>query len=338
MSLELNARAVFAGHQTFHPRFGWLKKGLDAVSADPDIFSRPDAPVILGVGKNMVEAIRFWGQAFKVITTEGKTPNSRAVRYAPTKFGSALLGDGGLDPYLEDSTSLWLLHWMLTSPVSGAPAWLLFINEFTPVEFSDEMLFDFLKEKIDASMWKSPSPSSLMKDVDALLRMYTRRNAKGRQTIDDLLDSPFRDLGLILESATRPSHYRINGNAKPTLSGAAVMLAALDYMAMFDPEAKTISFTRLAYENNSPGKVFRIPLEVLSGLLLEGSHNVEGLRVANPGGVQQLVLKDEPVVLAATVAAQHYQRSEKQISNQKLVGLPARNSINGSATLFEVSA
>jgi len=170
------------------------------------------------------------------------------------------------------------------------------------------------------------------------LRMYTRRNAKGRQTIDDMLDSPFRDLGLILESATRPGHYRINGNAKPTLSGAAVLLAALDYIAMFDPEAKTISFTRLAYEDNSPGKVFRIPLEVLSDLLVESSQNVEGLSVANPGGVQQLVLKDEPGALAAMVATNHYQAPDSHPADWQLIGLTGRNSVNGSATLFEVSA
>ena len=338
MSLESNAISTFAGHQTFHPRFGWLKKGIDAVSSDSEIFSRPDAPVVLGVGKNMVESIRFWGQAFKVIVPEGKSPSTRAIRYAPTKFGTALLGKNGFDQYLEDSTSLWMLHWMLCSPVSSAPAWWLFSNEFNPVEFSDEMLFDFLKEKIDTSMWKSPSSSSLMKDVDALLRMYTRRNARGRQTIDDLLDSPFRDLGLILESATRPGHYRVNGNAKPTLTGTAVILASLDYMAMFDPDAKTISFTRLAYEINSPGKVFKIPLEVLSDLISVGARNIEGLKVASPGGVQQLVLKSSPMEVAALVAANHYEVSTNISSRQDLIGPLARKSINMSATLFEVSA
>ena len=337
MSLEANALPTFAGHQTFHPRFGWLKKGLDAVISDPEVFSRPDAPVVLGVGKNMVEAIRFWGQAFKVITAEGKSSSSRSVRYVPTKFGSELLGDNGLDPYLEDSTSLWLLHWMMCSPTSAVPAWWLFVNEFNPTEFSDEVLFDFLKTKIDSSMWKSPSASSLLKDVDALLRMYTRRNAKGRQTIDDLLDSPFRDLGLVLESATRPGHYRINGNTKPTLSSTAVLLAVLDYIAMFDPEAKTMSFTRLAYEDNSPGKVFRIPLDVLSALVVEGAINVEGLKVANPGGVQQLVLKETPQVLTSTIATRHYQANQHQTSALNLIGKSARMSLN-AGNLFEESA
>lgn len=49
---------VFARHETFHPRFGWLKKGFDRAAIDSEVFLRPDAPVRLGVGKNMVRAIR----------------------------------------------------------------------------------------------------------------------------------------------------------------------------------------------------------------------------------------------------------------------------------------
>ena len=49
---------VFARHETFHPRFGWLKKGFDAAQKNPGIFLQEDAPVRLGVGKNMVNSIR----------------------------------------------------------------------------------------------------------------------------------------------------------------------------------------------------------------------------------------------------------------------------------------
>jgi hypothetical protein len=47
------ASPAFARHETFHPRFGWLKKGFDAAVRDQHIFTREEAPVILGVGKNM---------------------------------------------------------------------------------------------------------------------------------------------------------------------------------------------------------------------------------------------------------------------------------------------
>ena len=50
----------FAKHETFHIREGWLFKGMDAICRDPTIFLAKDASERLGLGKNMVRALRFW--------------------------------------------------------------------------------------------------------------------------------------------------------------------------------------------------------------------------------------------------------------------------------------
>lgn len=94
--------SVFARHETFHPRFGWLKKGFDAAKKNSEIFLQEDATVHLGVGKNMVRSIRYWCNTFKVL--EGDKPS---------EFGSKLLDDRGWDPFCENPASLWLLHWNL---------------------------------------------------------------------------------------------------------------------------------------------------------------------------------------------------------------------------------
>ena len=47
----------FTGHQTFPFRYTWLKKGFDAVTEDPHVFSSDFATVTLGVGKNMVQEV-----------------------------------------------------------------------------------------------------------------------------------------------------------------------------------------------------------------------------------------------------------------------------------------
>ncbi len=47
----------FTGHQTFPFRYTWLKKGFDAVTKDPFVFSSDFATVALGVGKNMVQEV-----------------------------------------------------------------------------------------------------------------------------------------------------------------------------------------------------------------------------------------------------------------------------------------
>lgn len=83
--LATSVSPVFARHETFHPRFGWLKKGFDAALLDSGIFLRDDAPVRLGVGKNMARSIRYWCNAFKVIDVfVGRRKNLyRVLRYVP---------------------------------------------------------------------------------------------------------------------------------------------------------------------------------------------------------------------------------------------------------------
>ena len=53
----------FSGHETFHCRHFWLKKGVDHLSAGSS-FKNKEAVVELGVGKNMVTSISHWLKAF----------------------------------------------------------------------------------------------------------------------------------------------------------------------------------------------------------------------------------------------------------------------------------
>src|SRR6266478_6378019 len=88
---------MFARHETFPPRNGWLKKGFDAFRQDPGIFNREDAAIVLGVGKNMAKAIRYWCIAFK-IGQEVADKSTRTKKTEVTDFGDALLSDDGWDP------------------------------------------------------------------------------------------------------------------------------------------------------------------------------------------------------------------------------------------------
>ena len=65
----------FAGHESFPLRYSWLKKGFDCLLRNgPHCFSSDEALVQLGVGKNMVRAIRHWGLVAGVWS---ERPNSR---------------------------------------------------------------------------------------------------------------------------------------------------------------------------------------------------------------------------------------------------------------------
>ena len=56
-------RYSFSGHESFHCKSLWLKKGYDFL-ADEGQFNDINAVVELGVGKNMVASIRFWLKVF----------------------------------------------------------------------------------------------------------------------------------------------------------------------------------------------------------------------------------------------------------------------------------
>src|SRR5436305_78674 len=128
-------QAVFSRHETFHPRFGWIKKGFDRTCQDRKVFLRDDATTTLGVGKNMVRSIRYWCTAFKVLE-EVQEKGGRARELRPTSFGTKLLADDGWDPYLEDPGSLWLLHWYLLKPSCIATTWYFTFACFQRVVFS----------------------------------------------------------------------------------------------------------------------------------------------------------------------------------------------------------
>ena len=83
-------RFSFSGHQTFPFRYAWLPKGIRGLEHDPKLFSKPDAMVTLGVGKNMVDSIRFWCGALKLAVIDGRSGTGR-----PTELGSQLLGSRG---------------------------------------------------------------------------------------------------------------------------------------------------------------------------------------------------------------------------------------------------
>lgn len=154
MTLEQAAVPTFANHQTFHPRFGWIKKGYDAASKDPNVFNEKSAPVELGVGKNMVEAIRFWSLATKVIARRPHPDRPRTSVYTPTRIGRALLDDEvGLDPYLEDTATLWILHWHAISATTILPIWRLTFNDFGALEFTDADLLSYCVEEVAATTW-----------------------------------------------------------------------------------------------------------------------------------------------------------------------------------------
>ncbi len=294
---------VFARHETFHPRFGWLKKGFDAAVQDSGIFLREDAPVRLGVGKNMARSIRYWCNAFKVLA-EDSASHQKARSGAPTDFGSKLLSDDGWDPFLEDPASLWLLHWNLLSPPCYATAWDFTFNYFRYVEFSGEDLFVGLCDYRD-SLSIATADSSLKKDITCILRMYAEQDAKTGPN-EDTLDCPFTELG-ILATVGDSKHYTFRVGAKTNLPAQIIVSACLEFASWVGREQKTISISRLTFDTGSPGMAFKLNESAISEAIGQVCAGWDAIRLSDTAGLIQLSYTQDPAVLAEAILDRYYQ-------------------------------
>lgn len=293
---------MFARHETFHPRYGWLKKAVDAAYANPDAFNADDAVVVLGVGKNMVKSMRFWGVAHKLLVP-AREAGSRHVLSVPSVVGRTLMGDGGWDPYGEFDGTQWLLHWMLLSPQSVVPVWWLAFNEFSALEFVDEELGAFVTDRTEGS---NASEAAIRKDVACFVRMYLG-GTTARSSFDDAVDCPTRSLHLLTRGVDSGS-LRFNIGRKASLPQEIVAFACLDFMARTGVSARTMSIASLASEPGSPGRAFKVSEPDLAALLDSVCDVRDDISIAMSAGAPQLTFSDDASVVGTEVLFDYYHR------------------------------
>ena len=87
----------FRAHDTFFIRKGWLSKGMKYVQKKPDVFvAKDENPMdVLGIGANMVKALRYWLQA--VGLTEEPSSGKRVQPF--TSLGYSVFTN---DRYIEE--------------------------------------------------------------------------------------------------------------------------------------------------------------------------------------------------------------------------------------------
>lgn len=254
---------TFAGHQTFALRSGWLKKGMDAIQSgnpeDPEhhpgeFFHRPDALVVLGVGKNMVQSIGHWLTATRMARDTSK---GRGRILEPTELGQALFGGpegGGWDPFLEDEATLWLLHWQLASAGSPAFTWVWTFNYLRDYDFTKDQLVDAVTHGAASRIVKVPSRETIDRDVQCMLNCYVEAGSSSQS--EDDLDCPLRGLHLIHLSFGR--QYRLQAGEKPTLPLEVFCYALTCFWSEFHAASFTLSVRDLTYAEGSPGRVFKL--------------------------------------------------------------------------------
>nr|WP_321526616.1 DUF4007 family protein [uncultured Cohaesibacter sp.] len=290
----------FSGHETFACRYAWLPKAYRAIEEDPGIFFNEDAAMVeLGIGKNMVRALRFWVDAMGIARPTGERT------HAITNLGHTIFGQAGCDPFLEEAKTLWLLHWTLSSAATPALfAWNYLLGAWPYPEFSrSEALAGFVRQS--QRLGYSHSSVTLSQHLDVFLHTYL--SARGaRVGVEDSLDGPFVELRLLQQTGERRGDngrwepvYAFRREPKSEISNELFAYSLLDYWDRVAPAEKTLLVRNVMSSPGAPGQVFKLPEDDvrsrLEALVRDGRFGIS----YRPSAIQGLLARDNVVTADA---------------------------------------
>lgn len=253
---DITYRPQFSGHETFPLRYGWLKKAYDCVEEFEDKKDNKlhcwgeGAITRFGVGKNMVSSIRHWSTSCGIIEEKGTSYNT-------TKLGRYLFGRKGLDPYLENPSSLWVIHWKLASNPKKT-TWFWAFNHYPSRTFSRQLLVQKINQFTQDRGWRC-SQNTIFNDISCFIRTYTISQKTGIKHYDSLLESQLTELGIIKPLDDKEGFRFVNGS-KPSLGDGIFIFSLLEFWSNYT-NAKTLPFEAIVYKPGSPGRVFSMDEE-----------------------------------------------------------------------------
>lgn len=276
----------FRAHDTFFIRKGWLSKGMKYVERNPDLFvNRDENPMdILGIGSNMVKALRYWLQTVG-LTTETKT-GRRLQTF--TNLGNIIYLN---DRYIEEKGTLHLLHYKLATNSEEATAWYYFFNEFNMREFTKEDFVIALQNYVLMSSDNIPvALRSLNDDFNCIISTYLPRYklSSSNMSPENNIDCPFGDIGLIDIVSKEKKIYKKSIPLVDDFNPWIILAIIVDKAN----NKKEISLNELLHGKCNIGKLFNLDAIALLHLL----HKIENqgyLKIIRTAGLDVVrFLKD----------------------------------------------
>ena len=296
--IALGTNFSFSGHESFPFRFPWMKKGFDAVLIEPNIFQKEEATSRLGVGKNMVRAIRHWCLSAGVLEEKDDSAGRSDGLLQGSRFGKLIFDDEGFDPYLEDTATLWLLHWMIVTCQIRASTWFWCFNFYHEPVFTREDVVQSLFRWTQILPGKKAAESSVKRDVDVFFRTFLPAKTRHIQT-EDTIDCPLIELDL-LENLFETNTFRFNQGIQESLPDGVLLFAVLSFWEKYYPKLETLALADLSKTPGSPGMVFKIPETALIARLESIEKWTRGaITYRESAGIRQLFRRKHVDPLAA---------------------------------------
>ncbi|EFL89437.1 conserved hypothetical protein [Ahrensia sp. R2A130] len=255
---EPSAVTRFSGHETFPLRRLWLRKAYEAVreaegTDASEVFDKDAGIIRFGVGKNMVFAIRHWARICRVIEEDAQGH----CKIGPV--GNLLFhSETGVDPYLENIASTWLLHWIIASDSENATTWYYAFNHLNAGTFDRETIASPLRDLCLELSRSRASAATIKRDVEVFVRSYVSRIAGS--SVDDQVETVLSELNLVREVAGKAFEFR--RGPKPSLPDGVFAYALHDFWSRKErltaSAVSSISVEEIAFEPGSPGRIFKM--------------------------------------------------------------------------------
>ena len=253
-----------SGHESFPCRYTWLPKAVRGLDRDPKFFSDEEkAMVDMGVGKNMVRSVRFWANVAGMAT-----PGAKGGGHVLTDMGRTLLGDRGLDPFLEDIRTLWLIHWNLSTDTKNPLlAWDFLLNRWQEPELVPSAVLRALQKEA-AKRADDLSPVTIDQHWDTFLHTYVPTRGRKGEVQEDNLDCPLVELELIVRVGERTVDraagraepvYAFRREEKPDITNALFVYCLNDFWEKRHKAEDTLNFREVAHGHGGPGQIFKLP-------------------------------------------------------------------------------
>ncbi len=235
----------------------------------------------------MVRSIHHWCQATQLIKGAGIGVNRRR-EFILTELGDRIFAADGLDPYLEDMATLWIIHWKLATNLNRATTWFWAFSIFSQNEFKKDIFISELIDWAEKNTRNRISENSIKRDVDCFFRTYIPSRLTKTTIMEDTFDCPLIELNLISDS-TDGNTYRFHRGPKPSLPIEIFAAALSEFWNTRFSEKNTLTFADIAYLEKSPGRTFQLDEDTLAEYLDRLESLTEGaFRYDETAGLKQV--------------------------------------------------
>ncbi|ULM96191.1 DUF4007 family protein [Peribacillus frigoritolerans] len=264
---------AYGQHQSFYLRDRWLNKGIKHLNTDERFFYDKDAFEKIGLGKNMVQSLRYWVVATGVVS-EVYTADRKKMHHI-TELGKLVFQ---YDKFIKFPETASILHYHLVKGIEPSSTWYWYFNVYKETVSTKDNILNELKKWVKDTEKKTVSEKSLKRDIDCLVRLYTA--GQNVNDPEEVIQSPLHKLGLVEEKKgviyKRASNYNHIGLS-------ALMYVLLDYKSQNDVD--TVSVDDLVHSVGLWGKTFNISrssiVNALNQLTLHPKFPISFIRTNN---------------------------------------------------------